>query len=58
VVRLVSSALEFRLDVDESNLADLAVGQEAVISSSAFPGNTFRGNDLEIGAAVTGRAEQ
>ena len=52
VVRLVSSALEIRLDVDESNLADLAVGQEAVISSSAFPGNTFRGNDLEIGAAV------
>ncbi len=27
VVRLVSSALEIRLDVDESNLADLAVGK-------------------------------
>jgi HlyD family secretion protein len=52
VVRLVSSALEIRLDVDESNLADLAVGQEAVISSSAFPGDTFRGNVSEIGAAV------
>jgi HlyD family secretion protein len=52
VVRLVSSALEIRLDVDESNLADLAVGQEAVISSSAFPGDTFRGTVKEIGAAV------
>jgi HlyD family secretion protein len=52
VVRLVSSALEIRLDVDESNLADLAVGQEAVISSSVFPGDTFRGTVSELGAAV------
>jgi HlyD family secretion protein len=52
VIRLVSSALEIRLDVDESNLADLAVGQEAVMSSSAFPGQTFRGDVTEIGAAV------
>ena len=52
VVRLVSSALEIRLDVDESNLADLALGQEAVISSSAFPGDAFRGTVAEIGAAV------
>jgi len=51
-VRLVSSALEIRLDVDESNLADLAVGQEAVISSSVFPGDTFRGTVSELGAAV------
>jgi len=52
VVRLVSSALEIRLDVDESNLADLAVGQEAVISSSVFPGDAFPGRISEIGAAV------
>jgi HlyD family secretion protein len=52
VVRLVSSVLEIRLDVDENNLADLAVGQEAVISSSVFPGDTFRGKVSEIGAAV------
>jgi HlyD family secretion protein len=51
-VRLVSSALEIGLDVDEGNLADLAVGQEAVISSSVFPGDTFRGRVSEIGAAV------
>lgn len=52
VVRLVSATLEIRLDVDESNLADLAVGQEAVISSSMFPGQTFPGRVAEIGAAV------
>ena len=52
VVRLVSTALEIRLDVDESNLAELAVGQEAVIASSAFPTDTFRGRVAEIGAAV------
>jgi HlyD family secretion protein len=52
VVRLVSTALEVRLDVDESNLADLALGQEAVISSSAFPADTFRGRVADIGAAV------
>jgi HlyD family secretion protein len=52
VVRLVSSALEIRLDIDESNLADLAVGQEAVIASNVFPGDTFRGRVSEIGAAV------
>ena len=52
MVRLVSSALEIRLDVDEGNLADLAVGQEAVISSSVFPGDAFHGRVSEIGAAV------
>jgi HlyD family secretion protein len=52
VVRLVSSALEIRLDVDESNLADLAVGLEAVISSNVFPGEAFGGKVSEIGAAV------
>jgi HlyD family secretion protein len=52
VVRLVSTALEIRLDVDEGNLADLALGQEAIISSSTFPDSTFRGQVVEIGAAV------
>jgi HlyD family secretion protein len=52
VVRLVSSALEIRLDVDESNLADLVIGQQAVISSSVYPNDTFRGSVSEIGAAV------
>lgn len=52
VVRLISSALEVRLDVDENYLADLAVGQDTVISSSAFRENSFRGRVSEIGAAV------
>lgn len=52
VVRLVSSALEIRLEVDESNLADLALGQEAVVSSSAFPRDAFSGTVAELGAAV------
>jgi HlyD family secretion protein len=51
-MRLVSTALEVRLDVDESNLADLAVGQDAVISSSVFPHDTFRGTVSELGASV------
>ena len=52
VVRLVSTALEIRLDVDESNLADLALGQEAVITSSTFIGEALHGSVSEIGAAV------
>jgi HlyD family secretion protein len=52
VVRLVSTGLEVRVDVDEGYLADLAVGQDAVISSSAFREDTFRGRVSEIGAAV------
>jgi HlyD family secretion protein len=44
--------LEIRVDVDENNLADLAVGQEAIISSTTFPADTFRGQAAEIGAAV------
>jgi HlyD family secretion protein len=52
VVRLVSTALEIRLEVDESNLADLAVGQTAAVSSSAFPEGDFSGTVSEIGAAV------
>lgn len=52
VVRLVSSELEINVDVDEAYLADLAVGQTAVISSSAYPGDVFRGQVSEIAAAV------
>jgi HlyD family secretion protein len=35
VLRLVSHEAEIRVEVDESNLADLAVGQDAVIPSSS-----------------------
>jgi HlyD family secretion protein len=52
VLRLVSDELEIRLEVDESNLADLSVGQPAVVSSSTFAGATFEGVVREIAAAV------
>jgi HlyD family secretion protein len=52
VLRLVSGEAEIRLDVDESNLADLRLGQNAIISSSTFPDSTFQGKVTEIGAAV------
>jgi HlyD family secretion protein len=52
VVNLVSDDLEIRVDLDESNLADLEVGQKAVLSSSAFGGKSFEGKLTDIGAAV------
>ena len=52
VLQLVSTEMEIRVEVDETNLADLALGQPAVVSSSAFPGATFAGSVREIAAAV------
>ncbi len=52
VLTLVSAQLEIRLDVDESNLSSLKVGQQAVISSGAFSDNSFGGEVSELGAAV------
>lgn len=52
VLTLVSSESEIRLDVDESNLADLKLGQTAIVSSSTFADSGFEGTVTEIGAAV------
>lgn len=52
VVNLVSDSLEIRVDLDENNLADLELGQTAILSSSAFGDNTFQGRLTDIGAAV------
>jgi HlyD family secretion protein len=53
VVRLVQTGLpEIRLDVDESNLADLKVGQRAVITSSTYRTARLDGRVSEIGAQV------
>jgi HlyD family secretion protein len=52
VVDLVSDSLEMRVDLDENNLADLAVGLPAIISSSTFGGASFKGRVSEIAAAV------
>ncbi len=52
VLELVSSVFEIRLDVDENNLADLRLGQTAIISSSTFSEGRFEATVTEIGAAV------
>ena len=52
VLQLVSTEMEIRVEVDETNLADLELGQPAVVSASAFPGATFAGSVREIAAAV------
>jgi HlyD family secretion protein len=49
---LVSDALEIRIDLDESNLADVSVGQKALLSAAAFPGQTFEGRLKEISPSV------
>jgi multidrug efflux pump subunit AcrA (membrane-fusion protein) len=52
VIDLVSDSLEIRVDLDESNLADLELGQRATLSSSAIGGRSFDGRLTDIGAAV------
>jgi multidrug efflux pump subunit AcrA (membrane-fusion protein) len=52
VLQLVSHETEIRVDVDESNLADLAMGQAAILSSNTFRDSTFQGTVTEIAAAV------
>ena len=52
VLQLVSTEMEIRVEVIETNLAELALGQSAVVSSGAFPGSTFAGSVQEIAAAV------
>ena len=52
VLKLVSNETEIRVEVDESNLAALAVGQDALVSSSTFRDSTFTGTVSKIAAAV------
>jgi HlyD family secretion protein len=52
ILKLVSGDLEVQLDVDESNLSDLRLGQTAIISSGTFTSSTFQGTVTELGAAV------
>jgi len=52
VVQLVSDEPEIRLDVDETNLADLHLGQTAIVSSNTFSDSTFEARVTEIGPAV------
>jgi HlyD family secretion protein len=52
ILDLVSDSLEIRVDLDENNLADLELGQTAILNSSTFGNNSFQGRLTEIGAAV------
>lgn len=52
VINFVSDDLEIRVDLDENNLADLELGQKAVLSSSAFGDKSFEGTLTDLGAAV------
>jgi RND family efflux transporter MFP subunit len=52
VAQLVSKELEIRLDVDEVNLGELAVGQKAALSSNAFPGTNLPATVTRIGASI------
>ena len=52
VARLVSSALEIHVDVDELNLGELSEGQTAAVSSNAFPGKQLSATVTRVGASV------
>jgi HlyD family secretion protein len=53
VVRMVQTTRpEIRVDVDESSLADIRVGQRAVITSSTYRNARLEGRVTEVGAAV------
>jgi HlyD family secretion protein len=57
IVQLVSQQVEVRLSADDSQVAQLAVGQEATIRLSAFPGATFKARigGISPSADVTSR---
>jgi len=52
ILKLVSSNAEIRVEVDESHLADVAVGQGVTLSSTTFPDSLFRGTVSKLAAAV------
>ena len=46
------SKIIVRAEIDETNISKLEIGQKAVISSDAYPGEEFRGEVVEISPAV------
>lgn len=46
------SKILVRAEIDETNISKLKIGQEAVITSDAYPGEEFRGEVVEISPAV------
>ena len=49
---IVSNDLEIRVELDESNLADISIGQTALVSAAAFSNETFEARLKEISPAV------
>jgi HlyD family secretion protein len=49
---IVSDELEIRVDLDETNLADISLGQKALLTAAAFPGLSFEGRLKEISPAI------
>jgi HlyD family secretion protein len=53
ILRLVRTGEpEIRVDLDESNLGKLQIGQEALVTNDAFPDSKFKAKVSEIGAQV------
>jgi RND family efflux transporter MFP subunit len=50
------SAIRVRAEVDEDDVGHLALGQEASITSDAYPGRVFTGKVIEIGERVGKRS--
>ncbi|HEX7401960.1 MAG TPA: efflux RND transporter periplasmic adaptor subunit [candidate division Zixibacteria bacterium] len=62
VIMIISdmSEIETEVEVDETDIADVELGQEAKIKIDAFPDTTFRGRVSEIGhtALISGMGTQ
>jgi HlyD family secretion protein len=50
------SAIRVRAEIDEDDVGRLALGQEAAITSDAYPGRMFTGKVIEIGQRVGRRS--
>lgn len=50
------SAIRVRAEIDEDDVGGLALGQEASITSDAYPGRVFTGKVIEIGERVGKRS--
>lgn len=50
------SAIRVRAEIDEDDVGRLALGQEAAITSDAYPGRMFTGKVIEIGQRVGQRS--
>lgn len=47
-----------RVDVDETEIVDVAVGQKAVLKVDALPSKEYHGRVVEMGSSGTARAQQ